>query len=237
MFQVGNKLNYLVPGYSALGISSNDFWIVNKPKYEFLLNYQRNFTGILKVPGTYQELEYIEANGTQYINTGFAETNTWTCDCKFYNPSANSNYLYGGRQNSSSYLINGLYHNSTLEYNWYALKYEASSTVEMTQRIEGSNVRININGSEHLVPVASGTNGNTIFIFACNNSSVRYYASTLRLYYFKMYNNNTLVRDFIPVIRITDNVVGLYDAVNGTFYTNQGSGSFAPGPYVTSYNR
>jgi hypothetical protein len=107
----------------------------------------------------------------------------------------------------------------------------------MTQRIEGSNIRISINGSAHFVPVASGTNGNNIFIFACNNASVRYYPNALRLYYFKMYNNNVLVRDFVPVIRITDNVVGLYDLVNGTFYMNQGTGAFIPGPYITTYNR
>jgi hypothetical protein len=39
-----------------------------------MLNYQHNFKGVLKLPTTYQELEYIESTGTQYINTGFVET-------------------------------------------------------------------------------------------------------------------------------------------------------------------
>ena len=37
-----------------------------------------------------------------------------------------------------------------------------------------------------------------------------------------MYYNGTLVRDFIPCYRNSDNEIGLYDLVNDIFYTNQG---------------
>lgn len=41
-----------------------------------------------------------------------------------------------------------------------------------------------------------------------------------RVFSFKMYDNGTLIRDFIPVIRTTDSTFGFYDLVNGTFYTS-----------------
>ena len=43
-------------------------------------------------------------------------------------------------------------------------------------------------------------------------------------------NNGIIKRDFIPCYRKSDNVAGLYDLVNNTFYTNQGTGNFIVGP-------
>ena len=47
-----------------------------------------------------------------------------------------------------------------------------------------------------------------------------------KLYYFKVYKNNVLYMDMIPVYRKSDRVVGMYDRVNNKFYTNMGSGTF-----------
>lgn len=44
-----------------------------------------------------------------------------------------------------------------------------------------------------------------------------------------MYEDNILVRDFIPCYRKTDNVVGLYDMKNAKFYEKQGTGNFLIG--------
>jgi hypothetical protein len=53
-----------------------------------------------------------------------------------------------------------------------------------------------------------------------------------RMYYFKIYDNGTLVRDFVPVKRNSDNVIGLFDIVNNKFYTNKGTGTFTAGTEV-----
>ena len=36
----------------------------------------------------------------------------------------------------------------------------------------------------------------------------------------------------MPAKRKSDNVLGMYDIINGTFYTNAGSGTFTGGPAV-----
>ena len=48
----------------------------------------------------------------------------------------------------------------------------------------------------------------------------------------KIWENNELKYEFIPCYRKADNVAGLYDLVNGVFYTNAGSGTFAVGSDV-----
>ena len=47
-----------------------------------------------------------------------------------------------------------------------------------------------------------------------------------KLYYFKIYKNDILYMDMIPVYRKTDRVVGMYDRVGKKFYMNKGSGTF-----------
>ena len=55
------------------------------------------------------------------------------------------------------------------------------------------------------------------------------------MYSLKLYNNNnTLLRDFIPCYRKSDGVIGLYDKVEGKFYTNQGSGTFLKGSNINT---
>lgn len=47
------------------------------------------------------------------------------------------------------------------------------------------------------------------------------------LYYAKIYDNGTLVRDYVPVKRLSDNKYGLYDNVNGVFYGSANEGQWA----------
>ena len=59
--------------------------------------------------------------------------------------------------------------------------------------------------------------------------------STLKnfdLSYCKIYENWTLIRDFVPCYRKSDNVIWLYDLVNNQFYTNSWSWTFTKWPDV-----
>ena len=63
------------------------------------------------------------------------------------------------------------------------------------------------------------------------------FSNGVRVYQMKIYNNTTLVRYFVPCysnIVVTDvngkqcpkGTAGLYDLVEGKFYSNQGTGTF-----------
>jgi hypothetical protein len=75
-----------------------------------------------------------------------------------------------------------------------------------------------------------------IYIFGLNDggtATVHTHIKYVRIKFFKIYNGDTLVRDFIPVRK---NGVGyLYDRVSGELFGNAaGSGSFSYGDDVTT---
>lgn len=181
-------------------------------------------------PG-YTPLEYIESPGNAYINTLCANSNKATVDCKFVIGTPNNNYIFGSRQNSSSWMYNGLYSNNTLEYNWATgLSFTASNTIEMTQSVGGPYTSIDVNGTLKNTSTGTTADTNNIFIFACNNSSVRYYTGKTKCYYFKIKKDNVLVRDFIPCKRDSDSISGLYDLIENKFYASSGASNFTAGP-------
>ncbi|MBQ6011811.1 MAG: hypothetical protein IJL23_01695, partial [Alphaproteobacteria bacterium] len=55
-------------------------------------------------------------------------------------------------------------------------------------------------------------------------------SSGIRIYALSIKENDSLKRNFIPARRNSDNVVGMYDTVSKTFFTNAGTGSFVAGP-------
>lgn len=58
-------------------------------------------------------------------------------------------------------------------------------------------------------------------------------AVSARLYFCKIYDNGSLVRNLIPA-KNSSGTLGLYDAVNNVFYTNAGTGTFTAGPIATT---
>lgn len=56
-----------------------------------------------------------------------------------------------------------------------------------------------------------------------------------KIYKFALNINNILVRNMIPARRNSDNVLGMYDTVTNTFFTNSGSGTFIAGPTLNVY--
>ena len=62
-----------------------------------------------------------------------------------------------------------------------------------------------------------------------NGDTFRSLAS--RFYYVEL-DNGTTKRNFIPARRNSDGVLGMYDTVSNTFFTNSGTGEFIAGPVV-----
>lgn len=79
--------------------------------------------------------------------------------------------------------------------------------------------------------VVSGMPSANIYLFAANGVAATNGMFYGRLYSFKMTSpdKTTIVRNFRPCIRNSDNEVGLYDTVTGAFYGNIGTGSFVAG--------
>lgn len=194
-----------------------------------------------KLPSGYTELEYIQSSGTQYIDTGFKPTGNTRVVVDFlaYNQTTAQQSIFGSRPGASGRFTLFTGHSTaSLQVDYNTEKSLADQDVE----ISGLDLtkRVNISISNKLVidgttvsstAIKSFTSTYDMYLFANNNIGVVQLPSSLNLYSCAIYNDNALVRNFVPC-KNPDGVVGLYDSVNSQFYQNAGTGSFTAGPEV-----
>lgn len=190
-----------------------------------------------RVPTEYQEVEYLQAAGNQSIDTGLdIQTNSYfEVKAAFTQNTANNNiYGLGYSNKESNVMVSGsrIYNqlagqnvNIAYDANDHIFKATSSNTY-----IDGTTGGANWNN----VPI-----GNRLRLFATayNGTFDSSRFSYAKIYYCKMYQGDTLVRDFVPVYRKSDNEAGMYDLINNVFYTNSGSGSFSVGNIVNTANK
>lgn len=70
-----------------------------------------------------------------------------------------------------------------------------------------------------------------IYLFCVNDFSGINFPCAMKLYRYRHYRNNVLVRDFIPVLD-WDGVACMYDRVTGRRFYNAGKGDFVAGPEI-----
>jgi len=195
------------------------------------------------LPSGYTSVDYIESSGTQYIDTGIQTSNYIKIEAEVVNTfglQASSTYsgsLLGGRISStdSNFSYTAGASNDYIGNGTSILTIDKNSNSDLL-KITYSNSSINIKCSNYIYTnnnlVSNVTTRKNIYIFAMNNNDVATNNGTYKLYKFKIYDNNILVRNFIPCYNSL-NVVGLYDLVSNTFFTNQGTGVFTYGATTT----
>lgn len=188
-----------------------------------------NFYG--QLPSSYTQLDYIESNGTQYIDTGLYYNSTMriVADVQPFTHSAHA-CLCSSRDGTQSntmmiLLLSGV--NWNIDRGSSATNRHAFSTVSNRKRIiidlNQGNATVDTVNYTYPTDTFSATSS-TIQIFRDGYGS-QYYLSA-KLFSFKIYDNTTLKRNFIPAMRNSDNKIGLYDLVGQTFYTDVAGGNF-----------
>ena len=197
------------------------------------------------LPEGYTQLEYIESSGTQYIDTGVPPTDKRRLYIKF-NPLE---YVYAvaffGIDGFSSRLYNEPFRLSTDNLDGKFTISSIDTTIHLNfpgvNEFEYNYPSITVNGDVSSIADPGTWNyptGSNIYLFAQRydlQSKASWYSS-MRLHACKIYDIDgvTLIRDFIPC-KNASNAIGLYDLVNGTFYPNNGTGSFVAGPQANGY--
>lgn len=196
-----------------------------------------------KLPNTYEKLEYIkgyspnDSNGT-YIDTNFyANQNTTKIiivtqllkqESRFISGIVDNGIYYGLRphdiyssnntmrwHNGSTNVSGGSWENVTVDYLFKHL-----------YTFDGKKLYVDGNLKSNLINDENTTFNYKLPLLARNNNGTMDGWCNCNLYYALIYDGNNLIRQFIPAKRKSDNVVGLYDLVNDTFYTNAGSYNF-----------
>lgn len=191
------------------------------------------------LPSGYTELEYIQSSGTQYIDTGFKPSGNSgiVVDYQQVGTIAYQDPLFGARQSSSNTAFS-MWLSSNVTYPQYGnVSYDAKpiSINNNTRLIYKLDKGIASCGDKTVsFSQLSFTSSYNLVLFSVNTGgTVDTRRISGKLYNCKIYDNNEIVRDFIPC-KNPSGVIGLYDTVNSQFYQNAGSGAFVAGPEIPS---
>lgn len=206
-----------------------------------------------KLPTAYSQLEYIESTGTQRIDTGITARYAIGMKCDFQtqqNSGCNLSQVYGGDKGSFQiiYMI-------TTKGNWSGQKFAGGYDVGPWADKRGvaygdydtnrHTLNFNISGDYSVTfdsasialpsPIYSDEGITATIPLFCalviSTGTAREYAK-IKLYSCSMYDSGVLVRDFIPARRVSDSIIGLYDTVSKTFFTDVNGGNFIGGVEV-----
>lgn len=184
----------------------------------------------MSLPEGYTELEYIQATGTQFINTGFVPTQLTSAELKL-----NAQYIGESAILGSSWAMNGfflMFYQNMVRWHSASANNSAAISINTDYIIKVDNSGFEVNGVRYSVTPGSVIQTAISIFYTTTTSGYAAGGGQYKLYYCTIVDNNITVRDLRPAKRNSDDVVGLYDTINNVFYTNIGSGSFTPGPIV-----
>lgn len=188
-----------------------------------------------RLPVDYIELQYIQSSGTQYIDTEYKPNNNTRVQCRFELLESGRAYgIFGSRiayQNTAFDLFANGQNSSKYFQDDYGSNVNApmASTLGIYEIDKNKNVT-NINGNIYTFPSSTFQSNYNMYILGINTAgSTNNQLGSLKIYSCQIYDNGTLIRDFVPC-KTVEGTVGLYDIVNQVFYTNAGTGSFIAGP-------
>lgn len=216
--------------------------------------YGYTFTG-WKI-STFTPIEYLESTGTQWIDTGYKYTNAINAKMGINRTNTNTaDSIFGyrfvntptGEGNMRFFFIYedgriGLRFGSATEtnnnYNPPAnnsvIKIGTNQQVNLELRTTERKIYLNGSPVVQAVNEYNTTDFGNIYFFKANATG--FYEGDIRgfkgkAYYLQIFDNNTLVRDFIPVLDYNGTPC-MFDKITGQFFYNQGSGQFIAGPVL-----
>ena len=200
---------------------------------------------MVRIPSEYQEVEWIESTGGQYIDLPFGFDPTDKIETKFSITDSRS---------TDRYIVSPIEWNTNNNrfamgvHAVYAVGFGGSTT--STTRLSP-----NTNNDGH---IHEWHYSNRLFEIvdlgrSKDVSAINFGSTTANLRLFYGYSTNTRGKiatyyhkkadgtkvNLIPCYRKSDNEIGMYDTVTKTFFTNQGTGTFLKGGnvYDTEYDK
>ena len=174
------------------------------------------------LPSGYTQLNYIESTGEQYTSFAFVPTKNSRVVMDFQLTTA-------GTSNQCLFGVTGQF-----SFRWYGssskFRSNGSGSADFPAGIDGTArhtvdktaTSCTLDGTYSVTTTAASSIGNVLYLFAQNagvGKDPTNYASA-RVYSCQVYENGSLEYDLVPVMRNSDNAVGLYDILNDELYPN-----------------
>ena len=199
-----------------------------------------------RLPSGYTELEYIAStsSGGQYIDLNIKLYETLN---KWYDIAIKFNIIGGGLNNNGNAAIFACQDPASPWPGTFIRR--AGNSSGIVGRYIGGTAKDNTLGQvNNIIELSAQTPPNKNVTNLSNSGRTHSYGTSLfcvfsdlnntanqfteaKLYYFKLFVEGTLVRDMVPC-KDPNNVVGLYDLVNNTFYSSPNGAAFTAGPTV-----
>lgn len=193
-------------------------------------------------------VEYIENPSYAYINTLFKPNNKTKIEVSVELVNINKlQWIYGARndqQNSSLAILYGA-KVGTANLNYGYLRYDFGNKQNSNNNFI-ENKKWKISNESNVLTYTDGTEENTYTITCANNSFTCNYNLYLfnlnnrntvsnsnaflgKIYSCKIYEDDVLVRNYIPVLNKATDEYGMYDLVEQKFYTSPNGAKFVGG--------
>lgn len=193
------------------------------------------------IPSAYEQVDYIMATGTAqpYIDTGFKPNSNTTVE--FTMIPMNGSYIFGARTSAHDRNF-GMYAQS-ISGN-YLPRYDYGNDIKTGNKTlplgsiwnchnVGNIMYIECEGSAHSITATNYTFQcvHNMYLFGTNNNGSPALDNDMAYIRYKIKDNGTLIKDYIPVRRKSDDVYGMWDAVGKTFNTSPNSVPFEGGSF------
>jgi hypothetical protein len=179
--------------------------------------------GGVSLPAGYTKIEYLESDGTQFIDTGFKPNQNSRIKLDIQVTKSATSFLFGARVNSSANSASNSFSMPQISGTSLRMDYGSKNTsiaISPLQRLDidvNKNV-VTINGNVTTVPSQTFQSQYSLYLLSVNTAGTLYPTqTTARIYSCQIYDNGTLVRDFIPAMNASGKA-GLYDLKNGVWY-------------------
>lgn len=192
------------------------------------------FRNLLGSSDEYHKVKCLISSGGQYIITNYIPNENTKVEMKMNKSSWYENWdTMFGSENKFTFM----------QYGWDTSPI-TKLQVEFWGQSQPTNIDIQFNtdvvvildatiplfqyGNLTFTPTFGSTRPDKpLYIFAktLNNSTSIDHYSNYKLYYFKIYENNVLVRNYMPALD-ENNIPCLYETISKTYLYNSGSGSF-----------
>ena len=207
---------------------------VKKLAQGLILHYPLASPTDFLVPEGYQQLEYIESAGASYTDTGY-KFNAETDSCKVImkgNDTNNNGMIFASSGTPYFWLY---YYKGANTIGLWADSGSGQKSVSgiavdtNKHTLEYKNHQYYIDGVNKGTLAGTHTTTNTnIYLFSYSASTS--YPFKGRIYYADIYRNGIAQRLYVPVKKLSDNAIGLYDVINKTFIQSTSGTAFTAGP-------
>lgn len=176
----------------------------------------------------YIPLDYIESTKTQYIDTGYYVKygDVITVDMNFIDTQSYFGYYSSSTNRVGIGVAKGAFE---IIGGTNSMKMAPASDNERHTFVIDTTGKLKFDDTETTVtPMATDfASAYSFTLFGRKQSETNVsYKGQHRIHRFTVENNGELIMNLMPYERTKDGVAGLLDTVSGTFYTNNGTGSF-----------